>query len=157
MGQIREGANRASAEEAASFASELDRMEQDRENRLAQLDAEYKAKKLELNTAINGEQKGILSDAKKVGVKKGVLRAIYVGQKGIRKAEELLVKNKEKAVNGVDELEGDDREYTVDILTALGDEFASVGLGKAAVEREKKPRKKEPDAAGISKHMETLN
>lgn len=162
MAEIREGANRASPSEAASYVEEWDRIEQDKENRLDQLDAEYKEKKRTLVKSASGDQKAILEEAKRVGVKKGVVRAIGGGQKRLRKAAEDMVKAKGKAVNGIDELDGDEREFAVDILTALGDDFASFGLGKAAVEKKAKPRKTAAQAADEAwsseeKTTETVN
>ncbi|WP_189587452.1 hypothetical protein, partial [Mesorhizobium sp. M8A.F.Ca.ET.202.01.1.1] len=80
----------------------------------------------------NDDQKSILEDAKKQGVNKGVIRAITDAQKLRRKSEALA----ERAENKIDGLEEDDREFAVDIRQALGDDFASFGLGAAAVSRE---------------------
>lgn len=136
MPTIREGANRASPSEAASYVEEYDRMEQDRENRLAQLDAEFKQKKRDLNKSIDADQKAILEEAKRFGVKKGVIRAIVGGQKRIRKFEEGLEAAKQKASDGIHELESEEQEFAVDIVKALGEDFAGFGLGAAAVKRE---------------------
>lgn len=151
MGKIREGANRASPSEAASFVEEIDRLEQDRERRLDQLDAEFKKKKRDLNKSIKSDIVAILDEAKKQGVKKAVIRAIVDGQKRLRKFEEKLAEAKEKANDGLHVLEPEERDYAVDIVKALGDDFAGFGLGAAAVERE---QPKQPDAAGIASAME---
>ena len=154
MAKIHErGANRASEQEAASFAAELDRLEQDRENRLAQLDAEFKRKKRDLNKSVNNDQSAIYSDAKKVGVKKAVLRAIVDGQKRIRTLEEKLAGAKEKASDGIADLEDEDQAYAKGIVEALGDDFAGFGLGAAAVKREDaaKPASVDPVAAAADK------
>lgn len=139
------GANRASAEEAASFVQEVDRMEQDRENRLAQLDADFKKKKRDLNKSVNADIKAVVDDAKKVGVNKGVIKTIVASQKRIRKHSEALVSAKEKAADSLGELESDDSEFAVDIVKALGDDFAGFGLGAAAVERENGTVEKQAD------------
>jgi hypothetical protein len=150
MAKILDGRNRATAEEAASFCEEVDRMEQDRENRLDQLDAEFKKKKRDLNKSVNSDITAILADAKKVGVKKGVIKAIVNSQKRIRKHSEALESAKDKAADSIDALESDDRDFAVDIVTALGDDFAGFGLGAAAVGRESGNGKApEPDTAGI--------
>jgi len=152
MPKVHEGANRATESEAASFADELDRMEQDRENRLAQIDAEFKRKKRDLNKSINSDQAAIYADAKKVGVKKGVLSAIVNGQRRIRKYEEGLAGAREKAVSAIDELEDEDRSYARGIVEALGADFAGFGLGAAAVAADvTKPNGVDPVAAAAAK------
>ncbi len=152
MTRIHEGANRATESEAASFAEEIDRMEQDRENRLAQLDAEFKQKKRALNKSVSSDQKAIYSDAKKVGVKKAVLSAIVDGQRRIRKYQEKLAGAKEAASDGINALEDDDQPYAKGIIEALGDDFAGFGLGAAAVVREdSKPNGTDPVAAAAAK------
>lgn len=140
MTAIHERPNRASPSEAGSFVEEADRHEQDRENRLSALDAEFKAKKRAINKEINESLKEIFEDAKKQGVNKGVVRAIVDQQRLKRKAQAMIERAEEK----VDGLEDDDREFAVDIRDALGDDFASFGLGAAAVERE--DAEDEPDA-----------
>lgn len=124
--------NRATPSEAASFVEEFDRIEQDREEKLRQLDADFKVKKRAIQKSANDDQKSILEDAKKQGVNKGVIRAIVDAQKLRRKAEAFV----DRADGKIDDLEDDDREFAVDIRTALGDDFASFGLGAAAVDRE---------------------
>lgn len=136
MAKIHAGANRASEKEAASFAAELNRMEEDRENRIAQIDAEFKRKKRDLNKSVNADQTAIYADAKKVGVKKAVLRAIVDGQRRIRGFQEKLDGAKEQASDGIHKLEDDDQPYAIGILDALGSDFAGFGLGAAAVQRE---------------------
>ncbi|CAH2399148.1 hypothetical protein [Mesorhizobium ventifaucium] len=132
MTKVHERPNRASPSEAGSFVEEFDRLEQDREEKIRALDAEFKVKKRAIQKAINDDQKEILEDAKKHGVNKGVIRAIVDAQKLKRKAEAMI----ERADGKVDGLEDDDREFAVDIRQALGDNFASFGLGAAAVQRE---------------------
>lgn len=152
---IEAGRNRASADEAASFVDEFDRLEQERERKLDELDAEFKAKKREVNAKINSDQKSILTDAKKVGVKKGVIRALADPQKRRRKAQELLERANEKADAAIDELEAEDQEFAKDIRKALGADFATLPLGAAAVEREQGADKPEagvdPVAAAAAK------
>lgn len=135
MARIHEGANRASAEEAASFVDKADAFEQQREQQLHDLDVEFKKKKREINAKIDTEVNALLADAKKQGIKKGVIRALVNGQAGIRKAEVKLEAAQERARDGVDALEAEDRTYAVDIHAALGSDFASFGLGEAAVQR----------------------
>lgn len=142
--------NRASPSEAASFVEEIDRYEQNYENKAADLDAEFKQKKRALRKTIQADIDSVLSEAKKQGVKKGVVRAIVDGQKRLRAANEKLASAKEKASDGIHKLEQEEQDFAVDIVKALGDDFAGFGLGAAAVEREdKKPRRKKPDTAGI--------
>ena len=132
MAKIHERPNRATPSEAASFIEEFDRIEQDREEKLRLLDVDFKAKKRAIQKAANDDQKSILEDAKKQGVNKGVVRAIVDAQKLKRKAEAMAA----RAENKIDGLEEDDRDFAIDIRTALGDDFASFGLGAAAVSRE---------------------
>ncbi|WP_164743124.1 hypothetical protein, partial [Mesorhizobium sp. Z1-4] len=101
MATIREGRNRATPEEAASFASEIDRIEQNREVKLDELDAEFKKRKRDLHKQFDGDQESIFDDAKKQGVTKSTLKAIVTGQKRIRKAEEAIEAAKEKARDGL--------------------------------------------------------
>ncbi|TIT39614.1 MAG: hypothetical protein E5W76_18865 [Mesorhizobium sp.] len=132
MTKVHERPNRATPSEAASFIEEFDRIEQDREEKIRQLDADFKVKKRAIQKIANDDQKSILEDAKKQGVSKGIVRAIADAQKLRRKAEALA----DRAENKLDSLEDDDRDFAVDIRTALGDDFASFGLGAAAVSRE---------------------
>ncbi len=132
MTKVHERPNRASPSEAGSFVEEFDRLEQEREEKLRVLDAEFKVKKRAIQKATDADQKEIMSDAKKHGVNKGVIRAIVDAQKLKRKAEAMV----ERADGKVDGLEDDDRDFAVDIRSALGDNFASFGLGAAAVQRE---------------------
>lgn len=137
MTRILEGKNRPSPKEAASFVEELDRLEQEREVKLAELDAEFKRKKRELNKGYDNDQGAMFDDAKKQGVAKTILKAIVKGQARIRKAQEAIASAQEKARDGIDALEDENADYAVDIVTALGSDFAGFGLGAAAVEREK--------------------
>jgi len=130
------GSNVASAEEAASFVAEMDRVEQDRENRLHQIDVEFKAKKLAVNQSANAEIKAQLEDAKKVGLAKGTLKLIVNENKAIRKAQETLERRQELANDRLNDLESVEHDRAVSIIKALGDDFAGFGLGAAAVERE---------------------
>ncbi|TIX56790.1 MAG: hypothetical protein E5V25_27925, partial [Mesorhizobium sp.] len=68
MTKIHERPNRASPSEAGSFVEEFDRLEQDREEKIRALDAEFKVKKRAIQKSINDDQKEILEDAKKHGV-----------------------------------------------------------------------------------------
>ena len=145
MARVLEGRNRASADEAASFASEIDRIEQQREVKLAELDAEFKKRKRDLNKQLDGDQAAIYQDAKGQGVAKGTLRAIINGQARIRKAEENVESAKSKAADGLNNLEDEARDQAVDIVKALGNDFAGFGLGAAAVDAADKPKKKGPD------------
>lgn len=129
---VHERPNRASASEAATFVEEYDRLEQVREEKLRLLDADFKTKKRAIQKEIDDDQGTLLADAKKQGVNKGVIRALTDAQKIKRKAEALM----ERAEGKVDGLDEDDRDFAVDIRTALGDDFAAFGLGAAAVARE---------------------
>ncbi|WP_378952182.1 hypothetical protein [Mesorhizobium sp. ANAO-SY3R2] len=137
--QVHERQNSATPSEAASYVEECDRLEQERERLLDELDAAFKKKKRELNKRINDEVASQLEDAKKVGVKKAIIRAIVNGQKGKRKAQELLASKIERADELLDALEADDRQQATSILDALGEDFAGLPLGAAAVAREEKP------------------
>ena len=95
-------------------------LEQERERKLDEIDAEFKAKKREVNAKINADQKGILTDAKKVGVKKGVIRALADPQKRRRKAQEDLERANEKADEAITALEAEDQDFAKDIRKALG-------------------------------------
>lgn len=139
MARVLEGRNRATADEAASFVDEFDRLEQERERKLDELDAEFKAKKRDVNAKINADQRSILTDAKKVGVKKGVIRALADPQKRRRKAMEQLERANERADDAIEALETEDQDFARDIRQALGEDFAGLPLGQAAVEREEKP------------------
>jgi hypothetical protein len=130
------GANRATASEAASFVDEFDRLERDREEQIRKLDAEFKAKKRAINSKVNEDQKSILTDAKKVGVNKGVIRSLADPNKRRRKAQYDLQRAEDRAEEAIEALEPEDRDYAIDIKEALGEDFASFGLGAAAVERE---------------------
>ncbi|MBE1208143.1 hypothetical protein [Aminobacter carboxidus] len=146
MTAIHERPNRASSKEAASFVEEFDRLEQIREEKLRLLDADFKVKKRAIQKEVDADQKTLLADAKKQGVNKGIIRAITDAQKIKRKAEAML----ERAEGKVDDLEDDDREFAVDIRTALGDDFANFGLGAAAVAREEAdPEKQDETTAAV--------
>jgi len=149
MARVLEGRNRATADEAASFVDEFDRLEQERERKLDEIDAEFKAKKREVNAKINADQKSLLTDAKKVGVKKGVIRALADPQKRRRKAQEDLERANEKADEAITALEAEDQDFAKDIRKALGDDFAGLPLGQAAVEREEAEPKQDPATAAI--------
>lgn len=136
MARVIEGRNRATADEAASFVDEFDRLEQERERKIDEIDAEFKAKKRAINSKINADQKGILTDAKKVGVKKGVIRALADPQKRRRKAQEDLESANEKADEAITALEAEDQDFAKDIRRALGDDFSGLPLGAAAVAKE---------------------
>lgn len=142
MTATHERPNRASAREAASFVEEFDRFEQVREEKLRLLEADFKAKKRAIQKEIDGDQATLLADAKKQGVNKGVIRALTDAQKIKRKAEAML----ERAEGKVDGLDDDDRDFAVDIRTALGNDFAGFGLGAAAVAREDPAEPAKPDA-----------
>lgn len=145
MSAIHERPNRASPSEAASFVEEFDRLEQVREEKLRLIEAELKAKKRAIQKEVNDDQKVLLDDAKKQGVNKGIIRALSDAQKIRRKAEALI----EKADGKLDGLEDDDREFAVDIRTALGDDFASFGLGAAAVEKDETKNDQDETTAAV--------
>jgi len=122
--------NRASSSEAASYVDKYDQLNQQMEKECSEIDAEMKRKKREVVKKYTDEQQGVLSDGKKNGVKKTLIRALADQAKLARKAKIL----QEKSESKIDELEDDDREFAIDIREALGDDFASFGLGAAAVE-----------------------
>lgn len=132
MAKVHERPNRASPSEAASYVEEFDRLEQVREEKLRVLDAEFKQKKRAINKEINADQKGQLDDAKKQGINKGIIQTLAAAQKIKRKAADMA----ERANDKIDQLEDEDREFAIDIRTALGDDFSDLPLGKAAIERE---------------------
>lgn len=129
------GRNRASPDEAASFVQEYDRLEQVFEVKAAELDAEFKQKKRSLRKATSSEQAAILADAKKQGVKKGVIRALADGMKKTRKADEAKEKAEARAEELLEALEDDDKAFAVDIREALSG-MEDTPLGQAAIERE---------------------
>lgn len=129
---VKDGRNSATPDRAASFAAEFIRLERDRETRLAEIDAEFKAKKREVNQSINDDQGKILDDAKTQGVAKGVIRAINAEQKDLRKAAAIQA----RAAGRIDGLEDDDREYATSIRDALPADFLDLPLGAAAAARE---------------------
>lgn len=138
MAKVHENkSNAASDEEASTFVEEMDRIEQDRENRLHQIDVEFKAKKRAVNQSANAEIKAQLEDAKKVGLSKGTLKLIVSENKALRKAQEALDARKEKSSDRINELDPDERDRAVNIIQALGADFAGFGLGAAAVASEK--------------------
>lgn len=136
MAKIHQGSNTATDAEAASFVEEMNRIEEDRENRLHQIDVEFKAKKLAVNQSANAEIKAQLEDAKKVGLAKGTLKLIVSENKALRKAQETLERRQELANDRLNDLESAEKDRAVSIIKALGDDFAGFGLGAAAVERE---------------------
>lgn len=153
MARILEGKNRATESEAASFVDEFDRLEREREEKLRELEADFKAKKRAINAKVNEDQKSILTDAKKVGVPKGVIRALADPNKRVRKASRDLERAQEKAEEAVEALEPEERDYAIGIREALGDDFSSFGLGAAAVEREElgdEDPGDEPDPAAVA-------
>ena len=156
MAKIHAGSNVATNEEAASFVSEMDRVEQDRENRLHQIDIEYKAKKLAVHQSANAEIKAQLEDAKKVGLAKGTLKLIVNENKALRKAQETLDRRQEAANDRINDLESAEKDRAVSIIKALGDDFAGFGLGAAAVQREtdKPANGADPIAAAAAKAWE---
>lgn len=121
--------NRARPDEAASYVDKYDELNRKIEEECAEIDAEMKRKKREVTKKYTDEQQGVLADGKKNGVKKTLIRALADQAKLARKAEKLA----EKADKKLDELEDDDREFAVDIKKSLGADFASFGLGAAAV------------------------
>ncbi|RUV07967.1 hypothetical protein EOA79_02440 [Mesorhizobium sp. M1A.F.Ca.IN.020.03.2.1] len=136
MAKIHAGSNTATDQEASSFVQEMNRIEEDRENRLHQIDVEFKAKKLAVNQSANAEIKAQLEDAKKVGLAKGTLKLIVNENKALRKAQETLDRRQELANDRLNDLESAEKDRAVSIIKDLGDDFAGFGLGAAAVERE---------------------
>lgn len=151
------GSNTATDAEAATYVEEMNRIEEDRENRLHQIDVEFKAKKLAVNQSANAEIKAQFEDAKKVGLAKGTLKLIVNENKALRKAQETLDRRQELANDRLNDLESAEKDRAVSIIKALGDDFAGFGLGAAAVEREStKPESNgaDPIAAAAQKAWE---
>lgn len=145
MARVIEGRNRASAEEAASYADKLDELEIQREDRLRKIDNDAKAAKRKVNSEINEEQKPTFEDAKGQGVGKGTLKTILAARKDRRKAGQI----EERANERIDDIvEDDEREYARDILKALGD-FGESPLGAAAVAKGKADDEQDERTAGI--------
>lgn len=116
MPRILEGKNRASPDEAASFVDKLEELNEQLES--LKIEHMNKARK------VHEEIKDLLDDAKSQGVPKKVVKGIVQARKLEAKARDVR-----------DELENDDREFFIDIRTALGD-FKDSPLGAAAVDRE---------------------
>ena len=142
---VKDGRNSATPAQAASFVAEINRLEIQREERLAELDAEFKAKKREVNKWINDDQGSIFDDAKSQGVAKGVIRAMIAEQKDLRKARRI----QERAGERTDDLEDDDLSYVKSIRDALGEDFIDLPLGAAAAAREEGGEQDETTAAII--------
>lgn len=143
---VKDGRNSASPAQAASFVAEINRLEIQREERLAELDAEFKAKKREINKGINDDQGSIFDDAKSQGVAKGVIRAMIAEQRDLRKARRI----QERAGERADDLEDDDLAYVKSIREALGEDFIDLPLGAAAAAREDGPEQDATTAAVIA-------
>lgn len=129
---LKEGRNSATPAQAASWVAEINRLEIQREEKLAALDAEFKQKKREINKTINADQAAQMDDAKSQGVAKGVIRAMIAEQRDLRKARRI----QDRAAERTDDLEDDDLAYTKSIREALGDDFIGLPLGAAAAQRE---------------------
>lgn len=121
--------NRARPDEAATYVDKYDELNKKIEEECAAVDAEMKRKKSDIKKKYTEEQQGILDDGKKNGVTKTLVRALADQAKLSRKAAAL----QEKADGKLDALEDEDREYAVDIKKSLGADFASFGLGAAAL------------------------
>lgn len=137
--------NRARPDEAASYVDKYDDFNQKMEEECAAIDAEMKRKKSDVKKKYTDEQQGVLDDGKKNGVKKTLIRALADQAKLSRKAKAL----QEKADGKLDDLEEDDREYAIDIKKSLGADFASFGLGAAAVAAEETSDEADETTAAI--------
>lgn len=128
---IEAGRNSASDKEAASF---LDKYEE----YLAEID-DLKIEHMNKCRAVRAKMTELLDDAKSQGVAKGDIKDAAKARALRRKLHELLTdRDEDSQVKG--------------ILEALGDDFASFGLGAAAVEREEpKPDGPDPVAAAADK------
>lgn len=126
MAEKLDGRNRATADEAASFVDEHERLETE----IAREKAEFmnRCKKY------RDEQKENLDDAKSQGVAKGLVKDLVKTR---------ALEAKVKAIR--DGLDDDQAAFFVDIRKALGD-FADTGLGAAAVERNEE---QDPTTAAI--------
>lgn len=110
--------NRASPQEAGSFVDKFEEMEAEIATERGVFMAKCKA--------IRERQKELLDDAKSQGVAKGLVKGIVKARELERKAADIR--------DGFDDEE--DRDYFIDIRRALGDDYSSLPLGKAAVDRE---------------------
>jgi len=128
---IEAGRNSASDSEAASFVDQYEEL-------LGKLD-ELKSEHMTRCKAVRAEITELLDDAKSQGVAKGDIKDAAKARALRRKLHDLLTdRDEDSQVKG--------------ILEALGDDFASFGLGAAAVEREEpKPDGPDPVAAAADK------
>lgn len=115
MSRIQEGRNSASDEEAASFLDKYEELQ----DKIEALKVEHMNK----CRAVRAEMVELLDDAKSQGIAKGDIKDVAKARALRKKLHDLLTdRDEDSQVKG--------------ILEALGDDFASFGLGAAAVERE---------------------
>lgn len=130
MARILEGQNSAKPEEIASYVDEIERLTREHLEFKMQKMAEISASASRLTTAIKEQ----LDDAKSKGAQKSTIKTAVALR--IEKAAY------EKKIRGkIDDTEADQKPILIGIFKALGDDFASFGLGAAAVNAsgEKKP------------------
>lgn len=118
--------NRAPADQAASFVDKFEELEADIASERGTFMAKCKA--------IREKQRELLDDAKAQGIKKGVVKAIAKARVFEAKARDTLA----------DIEDDEDRIYAVDIRRALGDDFSTLPLGAAAVNREEPEPRQDP-------------
>lgn len=118
MARILEGKNSATADEAASFVDKFEQMEVEV--------ASERGKFMSACRAIRQRQKELLEDAKSQGVSKGVVKAIVKARELENRARNLLA----------DIEDSEEQTFAIDIRKALGDDFSTLPLGAAAVQRE---------------------
>lgn len=115
MARILEGRNTASDEEAATFLDKYEELQ-------AKIDA-LKVEHMNKCRAVRTEMVELLDDAKSQGIAKGDIKDAAKARALRQKLHDLLTDREEDS-----QVKG--------ILEALGDDFASFGLGAAAVDRE---------------------
>jgi len=119
MSRILEARNSATPEEASSYVDKYEEFE-------AEIEA-IKIRNMNEVRAVKTKQKELLDEAKGVGTAKGTIKAVVKARKYEAKAKDILA-----------DLEGDERDTAVAIRRALGDDFSTLPLGAAAVERRMK-------------------
>ncbi len=146
MARIIEGQNSAKPEEIASYVDEIEQLNREHLEFKVTKMAEISAHLARTTAGINEQ----LDDAKSKGAKKATIKAVVKARAAKVKAEKTI----EEAKAVIEELETDEKTIAVSIFTALGDDFASFGLGAAAVQSsgEQQPDdERDPIAAAADK------
>lgn len=132
MARVLDKGNKATAEEAATYVDQIEKLEEEYESERGTFMA--KAKK------IREAQKAVLDDAKSQGVAKKLVNTIVKSRDYDKKSKKLR-----------DDLEDLDKAFYFDIRKHLGD-FADLPLGAAAVKAS--PSAKDPIAAHAEKEWD---